>query len=102
MKGHGSKPKSKRFAEERKEVVAKGAWSDFEAIVLYEVISTCLAGNNDDNWKPYNDIVDYSQVSYCVAPLPSYVTFNTKSKIEISSKIEYDKSTSTSHDNGTF
>ena len=76
-------PKSKQFADSRREAIAKGTWSDFETIILYEIISTCSPDNIDEIRKLYSDVLDYSTDSYCVLPLPSNVVFTSKTGTEI-------------------
>ena len=69
--------------------MAKGPWSDFETIVLHQILKD---NSSSDTHKVYNDIVDYSKALYCVQPLPSNVVFRTKTETEISSKISFEKS----------
>ena len=66
-----SLPSSKRFAVDRNEDVAKGQWSEFETITLYEIVST--EKNVGEMKKVYNDVVDYSIAPYCEHKLPTYI-----------------------------
>ena len=77
-----SLPSSKRFAVDRNEDVAKGQWSEFETITLYEIVST--EKNVGEIKKVYNDVVDYSIAPYCEHKLP------TKTESQVASKLKYD------------
>ena len=66
-----SLPSSKRFAVDRNKDVAKGQWSEFETITLYEIVST--EKNVGEIKKVYNDVVDYSIAPYCEHKLPTYI-----------------------------
>ena len=84
-------PKCQRFAEQRKEAIGMGVWSDFENITLNEIISLSSLENMEIVGKLYNDIVDYSTASYCTAPLPPGIVFTKKNTKQIISKIEHSK-----------
>ena len=83
-------PKRKRFAVEQGESMSGGVWSNFEAILLSE-LHTALPDqpNNELIAKVYNDIIDYSTSSYCLATLPDDVMFRKKTIKEITSKINF-------------
>lgn len=84
-------PNSKRFAEQRKEAISMGVWSDFESIILNQIISMSSFEDMESVDKLYNDIVDYCNASYCTVPLPPGIVFTKKSTKQISSKIEHNK-----------
>lgn len=86
-------PKSKKFAEDKQEALSKGCWSDFESIVLSEIVSKKTAKEHtpvSDTAKLYNEIYDYSQTSYCIVELPSNVVFKQKTEREIQYKLLYE------------
>lgn len=78
-------PQSKKFAQERGEETSHGIWSNFESIVLEQVCLKCKEGC-EDMTKLYNDIVYYSQTSYCVVRLPPCAVFREKNERQIRSK----------------
>ena len=84
-------PNSKRFAEQRKEDISMGIWSDFENIVLNQIISLTSFESMESVGKLYNDTVDYSSAPYCTVPLPPGIVFTKKSTKQITSKIEHSK-----------
>ena len=83
-------PSSKRFAQERGELMSQAIWSSFESIVLTEICNS-LQQENDNNViaKLYNELVQYSTSSYCLLALPPDIVFREKSLREIISKINY-------------
>jgi len=83
-------PSSKRFAQERGELMSQAIWSSFESIVLTEICNS-LQQENDNNViaKLYNELVQYSTSSYCLLALPPDIVFREKSLREITSKINY-------------
>lgn len=83
-------PKSKRFAEERGEIMSAAIWSHFETILLNELCTTLLdQPTNEVITQVYNDIVDYSTSSFCLAVLPDDIVLRKKTLNEITSKINY-------------
>lgn len=86
-------PDSKRFAESRGESISMSTWSDFEALVLSEVVKH-FSENEECHTYPnitklYNDIVYYSTSSYCIHSLPPNLVFRGKSINEVTGKIKY-------------
>ena len=76
-------PSSKKFALDRGEFLSTSLWSDFESIVLNEILNVVEEGNAEsDVTKLYNDTV------YCAVPLMQSILFREKSKEQIKSKIQ--------------
>ena len=66
-------PSSKRFAEQRNEILLEAIWSDLESVVLHEICKEVK--DRDSICKVYNDIVYYSSTSYYVyGGLPQNIT----------------------------
>ena len=84
-------PQSRFFAELKGEKIAKGNWSQFETIILYEISAIIDPRNIQEITKLYQDIYDYSRSPYCTIKLPSSVVFGNKTKKEINSKIAHEK-----------
>ena len=83
-------PSSKRFAEIRDEKVAEGFWSEFETLVLQEVISEINAHEDHSGIeKLYNDIVYYATSSFCSSPLPPCIVLRKKTSSQVLSKVNY-------------
>ena len=80
-------PSSKRFAEDRGEMVESGAWSTFESIVLNEVHQVVEKISDEDTVKMYNDIKYYANSTFCTLPLPENVVFRSKSSAQINGKL---------------
>ena len=60
-------PNSEAFAKQRKETINKGAWSNFETIVLYEILRQQSAEDNlESMYNLYNDIVDNCNTLFAV------------------------------------
>ena len=81
-------PTSKQFAGERGESLSTAIWSDFETIVLMEVISTNKEKDECDTTKLYNDTVYYSTSMFCPIPLPPGVVFGEKTTGQVEHKSE--------------
>ena len=77
-------PQSKQFAQERGETISEAIWSEFETIVLYEVCQK--VEDMDAVVKLYNDVVYYSNTSYCVERLPQRIVFRQKRGAQIIGK----------------
>ena len=84
-------PSSKRFAEERGELVETGCWSNFETLVLSEIHNIAEKNQNADSVKLYNDVVNYAHSNFCTCPLPDNIIFQTKSSNQVASKLSYIK-----------
>ena len=83
-------PKSKQFAEERGEIMSGAIWSHFETILLNELCTALLDQlTNEVITKVYNDIVDCSTSSHCLAILPDDILLRKKTLNKIKSKINY-------------
>ena len=81
-------PKSKRFAEDRDEIMSEAIWSHFETILPNE-LCTALLDQPTNKTKVYNNIVDYSTSLYCLAVLPDDIVLRKKTLNEVTSKINY-------------
>ena len=84
-------PSSKRFAEERGELVEAGTWSNFESIVLNEIYYIAEKDQNVDAVKLYDDVVYYAHSNFCTSPLPDNIVFRKKSSKQVTSKLSYIK-----------
>ena len=83
-------PTSKKFAEDRGEELSTGIWSEFETVVLNEVINTLKDDDNEeDMYKVYNDVVRYSKSNCCSTFLPEKAVFRTKTASQIKRKLDY-------------
>ena len=78
-------PTSKRFANECGEEISRGVWSDFESILLSEVITRVSATNEQDDQfeyniitKLYNEVVYYSTAPFCIYPIESSILLRKK------------------------
>ena len=82
-------PSSKKFALDRGESLSTSLWSDFESIVLNEILNVVEEGNaQSDVTKLYNDTVYYSKSSFCAFPVMQNIVFREKTKQQINSKIQ--------------
>lgn len=77
-------PSSKKFALDRKEALGEHLWSDFESIVLNEI----LLQEHVDVTELFNSIVEYSKCAFCTSPLDNSVIFREKTTSQVNSKIE--------------
>ena len=84
-------PSSKRFAEERGELVEARTWSNFESIVLSEIHDIAEKDHNAHTVKSCNDVVHYAHSNFCTSPLPGNIIFRTKSSNQVASKLSYMK-----------
>lgn len=84
-------PSSKRFAEERGELVEAGSWSNFESIVLNQIYQILEKDQNVDAIKLYGDVVYYAHSNFCTSPLPDNIVFRMKSSNQVTSKLSYIK-----------
>ncbi len=82
-------PTSKKFALERGEILSTGVWSDFESIVLNEIISHQEKDSTIDIVTTYNDIVYYSMSTFCAIPLLDGTVFRQKNSKQIHSRINF-------------
>ena len=71
-------PSSKRFAEDRQKKISKGPWSEFESLLLNQVISKFLPDDLAAITKLYNDVVYYSTSPFSIYPLPSDIVLRKK------------------------
>ena len=75
-------PCSKKFASDVGEDVAHGAWSNFETLMVNEIVLTLSYSKSihDANTvtSVYNNIHYYSNAPFCVLPLPANVIFRSK------------------------
>ena len=83
-------PKSKKFALDRGESLSAAIWSDFESIVLSEILSSCTEPQQDATiLRLYNDVVYYSTAPFCVFFLPDNVTFREKNYTQLHAKLQH-------------
>lgn len=83
-------PTSKRFAVDRGESLSTSIWSDFESIILDEILSNHQdALSTTDITNTYNSIVYYSKSTFCSIPLEAGIIFREKTNNQISSRIEF-------------
>ena len=59
-------PTSKRFAIDRGESLSTSIWSDFESIVLDEILLCHQEASTIDVTNIYNNIVNYSKSTFCI------------------------------------
>lgn len=63
-------PTSKKFAADRRESLSTSIWSDFESIVLNEILSNHQETlSTTDIANTYNNVVYYSKSTFCTLPL---------------------------------
>ena len=84
-------PTSKRFAVERGESLSNGSWSDFESIVLEEIMMHHQDAAAIDITNTYNKIVYYSKSTFCNTPLQKDVVFRQKTTTQVNNKMQYVK-----------
>jgi len=85
-------PSSKRFVLDRGEVLSESIWSDFETLVLEEILHNERILEDDESvdvTKLYNDIVDYSSSSFCTIKIEEDAVFRKKSATQIAAKIAH-------------
>ena len=83
-------PKSKKFALDRGESMSAAIWSDFESIVLSEIVSSFTEPQQDATiLRLYNDIVYYSTAPFCIFFLPDNVTFREKNYAQLYAKLQH-------------
>ena len=74
------------------ESMSAAIWSDFESIVLSEIVSS-FPEQEQDAWptilRLYNDIVHYSTAPFCTFFLPDNVTFREKNYMELHAKLQH-------------
>ena len=64
-------------------------WSDFESIILMEILQFHDQEDTTNITKLYNDIVYYSSSLFCTCPLPHTVVFREKTIAQIQSKLQH-------------
>ena len=80
-------PTPKRFAQERGQPLNEGVWSDFEAIILWEIYS--IHKDSFENvTRIYNKLVMYSKSPVCTEQLPKTVVFREKNSSQVQSKLK--------------
>ena len=83
-------PKSKKFTLDRGESMSAAIWSDFESIVLPEIVSSFTEPQQDATiLRLYNDIVYYSTAPFCIFFLPDNVTFREKNYAQLHAKLQH-------------
>ena len=70
-------PSSKRFAIDKGEVISTAIWSEFETIVIQEVMKYLEDESKDEEelTKMYNDVVYYASSLFCTLHLPDDAVF---------------------------
>ena len=58
-------PNSKAFAMDRGECISTAVWSDFESIIVMEILQSHDQEDTTNITKLYNDIVYYSSSLFC-------------------------------------
>jgi len=86
-------PNSKKFAEDRGEQLSTGVWSNFESIVLKEVIETSKI-HESSTLELYNDIVYYANSKFCTEPVDEKTVLRTKTSAQIKGKLSCEGFTS--------
>ena len=82
--------KAKKFALDRGESMSAAIWSDFESIVLSEIVSSFTEPQQDATiLRLYNDIVYYSTAPFCIFFLPDNVTFREKNYAQPYAKLQH-------------
>ena len=71
--------------------MSTAVWSDFESIIVMEILQSHDQENTTNITKLYNDIVYYSSL-FCACPLPYTVVFREKTIGQIESKLQYVRS----------
>ena len=86
-----SLPVGKKFAIQRGESLSNTIWSDFETLVLEEILHLSHEDSSTDIdiVKLYNDIVEYSKCTFCTITLPEGTIFRDKSLNQINAKITH-------------
>ena len=82
-------PTSKKFALDRGETISKSIWSDFETLVLIEILRISQDDDCADVVKLYNDVVNYSCSSFCTIRIEDNAVFRNKSANQIASKVAH-------------
>ena len=79
-----------QFALDRGESMSAAIWSDFESIVLAEIVSSFSEPQHDATiLRLYNDIVYYSTAPFCIFLLPDNVTFREKNYTQLHAKLQH-------------
>ena len=82
--------KAKKFALDRGESMSAAIWSDFESIVLSEIVSPFSEPQQDATiLRLYNDIVYYSTAPFCIFFLPDVITFREKNYTQLHAKLQH-------------
>ena len=81
------------FILERGQTLTDGCWSDFETIVLINIIQYCnaeaLATSADEIQAMYNEVVSFIHAPYCSIQLPPTALLRKKSGRQMKSKIDH-------------
>ena len=85
-------PNTKAFATDRGECMSTAVWSDFESIIVMEILQSYDQEDTANFTKLCNDIVYYSSSLFCACPLPHAVVFREKTISQIESKLQYVRS----------
>ena len=84
---------SKKFASDSGEDISHGVWSNFETLVVNEIVATlCYSKSIYDAstvTSVYNNVHYYSTASFCMLPLPDNVVFRSKSARKIDARLKY-------------
>ena len=72
------------------ESMSAAIWSDFESIVLSEIVSPFSEPQQDATiLRLYNDIVYYSTAPFCIFFLPDVITFREKNYTQLHAKLQH-------------
>ena len=72
--------------------MSTAVWSDFESIIVMEILQSYDQEDTTNFTKLYNDIVYYSSSLFCACQLPHAVEFREKTISQIESKLQYVRS----------
>ena len=88
-------PCSKKFASNSGEDIAHGVWSNFETLVVHEIVVTLSYSKSIYDVSTvtsiYNNVHYYSTAPFCMLPLPDNVVFRSKRTRQVDAKLKYIK-----------
>lgn len=86
-------PCSKKFASDSGEDIADGVWSQFETLVVNEIVATLSYSKSiydaTNATIVYNKVQYYSSASFCTFPLPANVVFRIKTVKQVDAKLKF-------------
>ena len=86
-----SLPVGKKFAIQRGKSLSNTIWSDFETLVLEEILHVSHEDSSTviNIVKLYNDIVEYSRCTFCIITYQKeqYLEINLQTKLMLKSHI---------------